>query len=46
MFGEIDFDPSRTRKTESFAAQLTVLDALAKEGKVLYLGLSNEALGV
>jgi len=46
MFGETDFDPGRTRETESFAAQLTALDALVKEGKVLYLGLSNETLGV
>jgi len=42
MFGETDFDPTRLREAEPIRAQLRALDALVREGKVRYLGLSNE----
>lgn len=42
LFGQWAFDPSREREGTSIRAQLEVLADLVKEGKIRYVGLSNE----
>ncbi|KAL8522845.1 hypothetical protein ACS0TY_012977 [Phlomoides rotata] len=42
MFGETEFDPSRTFSSVSFEEQLTALDKAIYAGKIRYIGLSNE----
>lgn len=42
IFGQYDFDPSRERETVPIRAQLEALAELVREGKVRYVGLSNE----
>jgi aryl-alcohol dehydrogenase-like predicted oxidoreductase len=42
MFGQWAFDPSRERECTPIRAQLEVLAGLVKEGKIRYVGVSNE----
>ncbi len=42
IFGQYDFDPSRERDTVPIRQQLEALAELVREGKVRYVGLSNE----
>ncbi|GAQ79993.1 aldo keto reductase [Klebsormidium nitens] len=42
LFGEDQFDPSKRRAAVSFEEQLRALDEVIKEGKVRYVGVSNE----
>jgi aryl-alcohol dehydrogenase-like predicted oxidoreductase len=42
MFGQYQFDPAKERTTTPLREQLEVLGALVREGKVRYVGLSNE----
>jgi aryl-alcohol dehydrogenase-like predicted oxidoreductase len=42
-FGAIYFDPQNERSKTSIHEQLTALDKLVKQGKVRYIGLSNES---
>lgn len=42
MFGQWAFDPSRERECTPIRTQLEVLAELVKEGKIRYVGVSNE----
>ena len=42
MFGQSHFDPNHERDADSVAEQLQVFSDLVKDGKIRYLGLSNE----
>ncbi len=42
LFGQIYFDPTKERTQTSIHEQLEALGGLVKEGKVRYIGLSNE----
>lgn len=42
MFGSTSFDVSQERATESIHVQLQALSELVQEGKIRYIGLSNE----
>lgn len=42
MFGQFQFDPSRESETVPIRAQLETLAELVREGKIRYVGLSNE----
>ncbi len=42
MFGQYQFDPSTETDAVSIHAQLEVLHELVREGKIRYVGLSNE----
>jgi aryl-alcohol dehydrogenase-like predicted oxidoreductase len=42
LFGEDQFDPSKRIEAVSFEEQLRALDEVVKEGKVRYIGVSNE----
>jgi aryl-alcohol dehydrogenase-like predicted oxidoreductase len=42
MFGQYSFDPSRERAGTPIEDQLAALAELVKEGKIRYVGLSNE----
>lgn len=42
IFGQYDFDPGRERDTVPIRLQLEALAELVQEGKVRYVGLSNE----
>jgi aryl-alcohol dehydrogenase-like predicted oxidoreductase len=42
MFGAMYYDPSHERSKTSILEQLEAFDRLVKQGKVRYLGLSNE----
>ncbi len=42
MFGQYQFDPSQETAAVSIHVQLEVLAELVKEGKIRYIGLSNE----
>lgn len=42
MFGNDQFDPAKERATVPIAEQLEALTELVREGKVRYIGLSNE----
>ena len=42
MFGKYQFDPDQEHATVSIAEQLEALTELAREGKIRYIGLSNE----
>eukprot|EP00897_Mesotaenium_endlicherianum_P008321 jgi/Mesen1/7517/ME000039S06733 len=47
LFGEYGYDPQKEREAVPFAEQLRVFQDLINEGKVRYLGVSNEtSLGV
>ncbi len=42
LFGDPDYDPQRERDTVPIAEQLEVFANLIKDGKIRYLGVSNE----
>ncbi|WP_298931381.1 aldo/keto reductase [uncultured Ramlibacter sp.] len=42
MFGQLYYDPSQERTQTSIHEQLEALGSLVKQGKVRYIGLSNE----
>jgi aryl-alcohol dehydrogenase-like predicted oxidoreductase len=42
LFGQTEFDPAEERPCTSIQAQLEALAGLVREGKVRYVGLSNE----
>src|SRR3954464_15175107 len=42
MFGALYYDPTKERTQTSILEQLEVMDKLVKEGKIRYIGLSNE----
>ena len=42
MFGQMYFDPTKERTQTSIREQLEALDRLVRQGKVRYIGLSNE----
>ena len=42
MFGQIYYDPAKERSTTSIHEQLQALGQLVQQGKVRYIGLSNE----
>ena len=42
MFGQMYFDPTKERTETSIREQLEALDRLVRQGKVRYIGLSNE----
>ena len=42
MFGSIYYDPTKERTQTSILEQLEAFDRLVKQGKVRYIGLSNE----
>jgi aryl-alcohol dehydrogenase-like predicted oxidoreductase len=42
MFGQWQFDPTKDRECTPIRAQLEALSELVKEGKVRYIGVSNE----
>ncbi|PWA77849.1 NAD(P)-linked oxidoreductase superfamily protein [Artemisia annua] len=42
LFGEFFYDPSKWRQSVPFLEQLRALDELIYEGKVRYIGVSNE----
>jgi aryl-alcohol dehydrogenase-like predicted oxidoreductase len=42
MFGQMYYDPTKERTTTSIQEQLEALAQLVKQGKVRYIGLSNE----
>ncbi|KAL0294510.1 UNVERIFIED_CONTAM: protein tas [Sesamum angustifolium] len=42
MFGETEYDPTRTFSSVSFEEQLTALEKAITAGKIRYIGLSNE----
>lgn len=42
IFGQKDFNPALERESVAIAETLDVLDALVKEGKIRYIGVSNE----
>ena len=42
MFGQYRFDPNGEQEVEPILGQLETLDELAREGKVRYIGVSNE----
>lgn len=42
LFGKLFYDPAEERDTVPIAEQLAALGELVKEGKVRYIGLSNE----
>jgi aryl-alcohol dehydrogenase-like predicted oxidoreductase len=42
MFGSVYYDPTKERSQTSIFTQLEAFDKLVKQGKVRYIGLSNE----
>lgn len=42
IFGQEGYNPSKRRESEPILEQLLIFDNLIKEGKIRYLGLSNE----
>jgi aryl-alcohol dehydrogenase-like predicted oxidoreductase len=42
VFGQINFDPQKERRHIAIEDTLATLDELVKEGKIRYLGVSNE----
>jgi aryl-alcohol dehydrogenase-like predicted oxidoreductase len=42
MFGSLYFDPTKERTKTSIHEQLEAMDKLVKQGKIRYVGLSNE----
>lgn len=42
MFGSMYYDPAKERSTTPILEQLETMDKLVKQGKIRYIGLSNE----